>query len=285
MRKSLLTLGALVVAMSANAQFIQNVGDGASVTIQTNSLLYNGGGVKVVGTGVVKNSGNVMIVGGATSKYSTVTTAGADKTDGGNFILVMTDTTSGNYRYGQLYIEGLTQDRITGIVDKQYKDDTHGTYQQMALPFYQKKFSELNDEFGKTFSNTRWTQDEILVNNNKAVRADHFTSLSTQTTADATSTVAGRNANTAYYMIGAKGLDLSTVKTIKGVPYAEGITETLQDAGKDINFAGGYARNVYKERYRTYLQDQFAATAWAGDYGRNIYQFGNPFLTNLELSY
>ncbi|ADZ12753.1 hypothetical protein J5295_00590 [Riemerella anatipestifer] len=113
MKRNLFLLGALSLVSSLKAQFITYVGDKASVYVKENALVYSGGGVKVVGTGVVDNSGNIMIVGDANSKFATVTTDGSNKLDGGNFILRMTQSTITDgqptlgLRYGQLYIQGL----------------------------------------------------------------------------------------------------------------------------------------------------------------------------------
>ncbi|MCW0509110.1 T9SS type A sorting domain-containing protein [Riemerella anatipestifer] len=282
MKRNLFLLGALSLVSSLKAQFITYVGDKAGVYVKENALVYSGGGVKVVGTGVIDNSGNIMVVGDSNSKFATVTTAGSDKLDGGNFILRMTNKTVGSLRYGQLYINGLSQSNITGIVDKQYLDAKHGTYQQMALPFYQKQLSSLGSELGKAFGQTRWSQNEILVFNNATVVSD-FIAITDKTPK-----------NTSYFMVGAKGFDpsISTmtnqVYTVKGVPYANNISETLTGAGAGVNFGtNGSATNKYRERYNTYWQDAFAitdnVTAWTGDFGKNIYQYGNPFLTNLDL--
>lgn len=287
MKKNLLTLGVLALSLSANAQFISYVGNGATVNVKTGALVYQGGGMKIVGTGVVDNSGNVMLVGSDSSKYETVTTSGTPKTDGGNFILRMTDETIGSLRYGQLYIKGLSQTNITGVVDKEYKDAKHGTYQQIALPFYEKKLSELSSELGKTFTDARWSQNEILIWNNKVARMDLL--KTSQKTSDAAMAVVGREANTAYFALGSKDFDAAAGKKIlKGVPYADGITAVkMEGAAAGINFgAGGMGRNFYRERYNSYIQDEFdAATPWTGTFGRNIYQYGNPFLTNLDLGH
>lgn len=43
---------------------------------------------------------------------------------------------------------------------------------------------------------------------------------------------------------------------------------------------------MYNEKYNTYLDDsfEFTTTPWSGTFGKNFYQFGNPFLTNIDLS-
>lgn len=290
MRKKLLTLGALALAMSMDAQFLSYVGDKGQVFVKEGALVFNGGGIRTVGTGVVDNSGNIMVVGGSNDKFATVTTAGANKTDGGNFILRMTNQTIGNLRYGQLYINGLTQDNITGIVDKEYKDAKHGEYQQIALPFYNKKLSDLNTELGKTFSNTRWSKNEILVWDNQAAQFDLVRT-------DATTDRIHRNyqdsfiSDMYYYAIGSAGFDASSaVRTVKGVPIADSNFRygTYLQLGGARSVFGTNGKNIndYGEAYNTYLQDTWAVGSneiWEGDYGKNIYQLGNPFLTNLDL--
>lgn len=278
MKKRLLTLGALALAFSASAQFVSYVGNNSTVNVKTGALVYQGGGVKTVGTGKIDNSGNIMVVGTTASKFVTLAADNATpKTDGGNIIMRMTNDVIGSLRYGQLYIKGLTQNNITGIVDKEYKDVTHGTYQQVALPFFDKQFSTLSEELGKTFTNSRWTRNEILVYNNAEVKSD-LVSLSAKT-----------SKGTAYYMLGSKDFAAGAgKKTVKGIPYADGITENLLGAGAGIDFGtDGSKINSYREKYNTYVQDAWdysnGAGAWKDNYGRNIYQFGNPYLTNLDL--
>lgn len=273
MRKKLLILGVFSFLYSVNAQVLTYVGQGGAAYVQKDALVYSGGTVVTVGDGRVENSGNVMINGGGF--YTYLADGVTDKTTGGNFILKLTDLT--NYStYGQLYITGVAQGAIKGIVDKEFRNVKHGTYQQIALPFYQKQLSTLNTELGKTFSNTRWSQNEILTWNNARVRSDGLSTASTTPK------------NTAYYMLGSSSLDTSSQTfTLRGVPYADGITETLKDAGAALIFgAGGSIRNYYGETYNSYLQDAFdySSNLWTGNYGKNIYQFGNPFLTNLDLS-
>ena len=272
MKKKLLICGIFSFFYSVNAQVLTYVGKGGATYIQKDALVYSGGTVATVDDGKVENSGNVMITAGGFYTYQA--DGVTDKTTGGNFILKLTDAAT-YATYGQLYITGVAQGAIKGIVDKEYKSSKHGTYQQTALPFYQKQFSTLSTELGKTFSNVRWSQNEILFWNNARVRSDGL----------AVTTATPKN--TAYYMLGSLGLDTSTQTfTLKGVPYADGISETLKDAGASLDFGGGWNRNIYNETYNSYLQDAFdySTSLWTGTYGKNIYQFGNPFLTNLDLS-
>lgn len=286
MEKKLLSVGALFLALSLSAQ-LTYVGNSAVITVNANTLVYNGGGIQVDNGGIVNNSGNVMLVG----------TAGTDKfitTGNGKFVLKFkTPNISGapssaditNAAYGQLYISGLAQTDITGNVNKEYLANKQGTYQQVGLPFTSKPLNTLSGELGKTFSNKRHSQDEILKYDNAYVVA--------RNTDIASSTIKG----TDYYMLGSKNLDIAvptsgTVYTLVGKPFAEDTTPTVVLSGAASQYptpasfgTNGTGRNIYNEKFNTYLQDSFfTGTAWTGDYARNIYQFSNPYLTNLDLS-
>lgn len=288
MKKNLLTAGLLSLSISAGAQVVSTVDNGGVFFVGENALVYNGGGMQTRGTGQYDIRGNMMVVGGGTDRIQTLNLAGGNKTDGGNIVLRLNNPAGYmSSAYGQLYIQGLAQAYITGIVDKEYRNARHGSYQQIALPFHQKAIPTLNTEFGKTFLNSRWSQDEILTWNNAKARSDYFDANGVSTK------------STAYYMLGAKGLDTSNppavmneVYTLKGVPVANGVSELLANAAKDISFGpeGNYV-NYYGETYHSYLQDMWVSqqnptNPWASPaYGREIYQFGNPYLTNLDLKY
>ena len=317
MIKNLLTLTVLGACLSANAQSTLSFLDtSAKVYVGKNALVYNGGGMTIKNNAQVLNYGNVMIVGGVSDVFKTLDASNNPKIEanaGGNFINKINETTAYNlvnsansstapvYTYGQLYISGLSQDNVDGFVDQELRAVKHGSYQQIAMPFFKKTFSTLNPvaELGKTFVNTRWSQNEILKWNNKYARFD-FVDVASKTLAANSST--NENA-TGYYILGSKNLDLSTkVYTIKGIPFAEENIPNakLEDAGTNadgsyIDYgASGLNKNIYNERYNSYLQDGFhiasGGSAWGVSdangkgFGKNLYQFGNPFLTNLDLS-
>lgn len=272
---SAVLLSGLVSAQSTLFQ----VGPATTFSVEENALVYNGGGVQTVGAGKYDIKGNVMVVGTGSDGFKTLSDAGGAKDTGGNFILRINN--ADNTSYGQLYIAGLTQNNVTGIVDKEFRTGSHGSgnyYQQVALPFYNKSFDSLGSELNKTIDPKRYSVNEILVYDNRNVVS---LNLSSTFTTDPT----------AYYMVGSKNYDYaSKISTLKGVPFTEEKVSdaTLKDAGKDIKFGpNGTALNQYRERYNSYLQDafDFGTEAWANtNYGKNIYQFGNPFFTNLDLS-
>ena len=305
MKRKIFTLGLLSLAFSANAQSLLGVQDQASLHIKEDALIYSGGELKTVENGVIDNFGNVMIVGGG---FKTVTASNTNKTNGGNFILRLWSnaTTNGSIvnggtviKYGQLYIDNQTsQAQVTGIVDKEYKDNSHGAYQQMAIPFYKKTFASLSSELNANLSGKRWNRTGILVWNNHKVRFDNFNPSDNTTDIKLAGHAVANNGATSYYAIGSRFFNaftggtpntLSTnVYTIKGVPFAGSITAALTGAGDGIDFGvGGKNTNYYKEQYNSYLGDHWehASSPWSGNYGKNIYQFGNPYLTNINLKY
>ena len=279
----MLALGFLTKAQTNDLTYVAN---GAEMTIAP-ELLYTvyDGKITIVGTGKITNSGNVMIINTILNNagFRTLTTAGLPKTDGGNFILKMYDTNLSNLRYGQLDFERNIV--VTGVVDKEYKDNHHGSYQQIALPFVGKKLSELSAELlspGDTFKfgagnrANRYSGEAIMKYSNQYARFDD------------TAVTDVSNVDT-YYILGTKNFNASAgVKTVKGVPLGFDYMDMIPAGGKlssDVVFGtNGSKQNYYRERYNTYIQDQWdAATPWTGNFGKNIIMYGNPYLTNLDI--
>lgn len=272
--------------MTASAQVLTHVGDAGLLYVGEGALVYSGGGVQTQADGLLDVHGNVMVVGGGADLLKTIDALGAAKTDGGNMILRMNSATALDdaTTYGQLYIDGITQANSTAIISKEYRTAANGSgnyFQQVALPFFDKEIGSLSAELGKTFSQTRYTQNEILKFDNVAAVSRHYTNLGTKTTDPS-----------GYYMLGSKSDNLNTsttLRTLKGRAYASVPVVTTLVNGGNVNYgAGGYAVNEYNEKYHTYLQDQFALASglnWTGHYAKYLYQFGNPYFTNLDLSY
>ncbi|MEF9478757.1 T9SS type A sorting domain-containing protein [Chryseobacterium sp. 1B4] len=149
------------------------------------------------------------------------------------------------------------------------------------MPFFDKTASTLSTELGKTFNNTRYSQNEILWSNNVNTVSTNF-SISSK--------LGVTNPGSTYYMLGGSGLDLGTnTRILSGRPLTDiGSAITLQNAAANVNFGtNGSALNMYNEPYNSYVQDGFeiasGGTAWQGNFGKNIYSVANPFLTNLDL--
>jgi len=301
MRKSLFAIGLLAAINSVQAQSVLlHVDNTATTYVSAGTLVYAGGGVQTRGSGIIDVHGNMMVEGNSsTDVFRTIDTNGANVSTAGNIVLRLNDPT--NYAssgYGQLYVNGISAANLTGVVSKEYRAQRHGNgnyFQQIALPFAGKAYSTLSAELNKGFSTNRWTQNEILSWNNTTSVSNHVTNL-----ADVTPNAP------LYYMLGSKNnnLDLSTppatMATIAPTPTGSVFTLTgkpvrsedlaavsLTGGGNNINFGtNGNAVNQYNEKYNSYLQDQFDYTNgyFTGTYGKNIYQFGNPYLTNLDLS-
>ena len=298
MRKNLFAIGLLAAIYSVQAQnILVHIDDAATTYVSEGTLLYSGGGLQTRGSGIIDLHGNMMIEGSSSDGFKTITTGGSNKTDGGNIVVRL--NTPGSYAsstYGQLYINGLSQSNITGIVSKEFRTARHGTsnsyYQQIAMPFSGKVLSSLSTELGKTFNTSRYDNPILKHDNTNAVSV-HYTNLASLTSDP-----------TGYYMLKSKNGDLDTstppvslatiaptttgsVFTLNGQPYSNlSAPITLQNSG-NVNFGpNGTNKNVYNEKYNTYLADSFEGTAtpWAGTFGKNFYQLGNPFLTNLDLS-
>ncbi|RLJ23093.1 putative secreted protein (Por secretion system target) [Chryseobacterium sp. 7] len=294
MRKSLFAIGLLAISYSVQAQILCHVDANANMYVSEGTLVYSGGGVQTKANGILDVHGNIMVVGSGSDAFKTIDAAGADKTDGGNILLRLnTPGTFATSTYGQLYIDGISQSNITGIVTKEYRTPSNGSgnyFQQVALPFSGKALSTLSTEVGKTFNTGRYSNPILQWDNANAV-SKHFTSLATTTTDPS-----------GYYMLKVTGNDwnpsapagAATVYNINGrpnAPYAAPVA--LQNAGKSnigasnvVFGTNGNAVNSYNEKYNTYLDDSFEFTTspWAGTFGQNWYQFGNPYLTNLDLS-
>lgn len=273
----------------------------AEVYVDANALFFVEGGTQIK-NGLLKNLGRIKIKnlqGNSSSVFKTlkedcseVTADEASENIGGVFINKLNEPTNyaltnytspgENYTYGQLWIDGISQSGITGIAKEEYRNVNHGAYQQIALPFFDKTIGELSRNLSKNFSQTRWSMDEILKWDNTNVVFDHYSNL-----ADKTIDPSG------YYILGNgnSSIDLQTItRTVPGKPYSDlsGVILSLQNAGKNINYGiGGNNANKYREKYNTYLQDgfeiQLGGTAWVGNFGKNLYQYGNPFLTNVNL--
>jgi hypothetical protein len=305
MKKNLLAIGLLAIGYSVQAQtetVLLHVDDAAKMYVSEGTLVYNGGGLQTKGGGIIDLHGNMMIVGGSTDDtFRTINNGGTDKTDGSNIILRLnTPSSTGSAfatsTYGQLYVTGMEQGKVRAIVDKEYKDISHGSFQQMALPFSGKTIQSVATNLGKAsnFTNNRTTTALAYWDNTNTVMRVANPSNSTDP---------GNNTAlygpTTYFAVGTSGWNpapsvLPTdVLAIKGMPYSDAAAGTnnvvLSNGGKPGGVpiaygSGGQNLNTFNERYYSYLNDPFD-TRWTSTYGKELYQFGNPFLTNLDLNW
>lgn len=308
MIKKFISIKLLFLYAVSSAQVLTYVGNSALVTIQPQTLVYNGGGLQTAGSAIVNNSGNVMINGGSADLLSLASTA--------NFNLKLATITD----YGQLYIAGITQGNISGKINKEYRADVNsGTTakQQIALPFFGYKISELvSDVALSTATNTggsymnvtngalnsagRFSPNSVFRWNNAKARYDQIAVVA--------SALATTNVGTAldYYIVprrNAAGTEvwnaalaspLTAVTRFSGTPVSDITTPqalSLTGAAAGISFGyNGSASNYFGEKYYSYIDDPFQsktgnAGGWDVLYGKNLYQVANPFLTNIDLRY
>ena len=295
MIKKLFILKSIFFYVVASSQVLTYVGNSALVTIQSQTLFYNGGGLQTFGNAVVNNSGNVMISGTATGvpatepKIDLATTA--------NFNLRLASTTD----YGQLYVTGITQGNIAGKVNKEYTSDyLNGTTgrQQTGIPFFNFTYADLKATFGNGNLNLtnggqttsgRFNPSSIFKWNNERARFDQIVGGADAAVIGTPLTyyiIPRRRADNTYFWI-----PNTEKKTFSGIPVSDMTTSNIQ-MSLSGGFAGsfgynGNAANYYTELYRTYLDDPFRSKtpSWAADYALNLYQLANPFLTNLDLKF
>ncbi|MCD9856241.1 hypothetical protein LUD75_16055 [Epilithonimonas sp. JDS] len=295
MIKKLFILQSIFFSVVASSQVLTYVGNSALVTIQSQTLFYNGGGLQTFGSAVVNNSGNVMISGTATGVPATEPRI--DLATTANFNLRLASTTD----YGQLYVTGIAQGNIAGKVNKEYTADyNNGTTgrQQTGLPFFNFTYADLKAAFGdgnlnltnggQTLSG-RFNPSSIFKWNNERARFDQIVGGTDATVIGTPLTyyiIPRRRADNTYFWV-----PNTDKKTFTGIPVSDMTTSNVQ-----MSLSGGYAgsfgyngnaANYYTEQYRTYLDDPFRSKTpnWAADYALNLYQLANPFLTNLDLKF
>ncbi len=308
MIKKIISLKLLFLYAVSSAQVLTYVGNSALVTIQPQTLVYNGGGLQTAGSAIVNNSGNVMINGGSADLLSLASTA--------NFNLKLATVTD----YGQLYIAGITQGNISGRINKEYRADVNsGTTakQQIALPFFGYKISELvSDVALSTATNTggsymnvtnaannsagRFNPSSVFRWNNARARYDQVvagpTALATTNVGTAMDYyIVPRRSNTGVVVWDAAlATPITAVTRFSGTPVSDVTTpQSLSLTGGAAGISFGYngsASNFFGEKYYSYIDDPFqsktgTAGGWDASYGKNLYQVANPFLTNIDLKY
>lgn len=296
----------ILVSGIAFSQVLTYVGNSALVTVQSQTLVYNGGGLQTAGNAVVNNSGNIMVV----KDPSTADIFSIDPNSRLNLKF------NGAQSYGQLYIKDITQGNISGKINKEYRADANSgltAKQQVSLPFFNYTISDLVTNLTNSPANTggnyfnvtngannsagRFNPSSVFRWNNARARFDQIVAAA----ANLTTTNVGTPLD--YYIIprrnstGAVVWDaaLSTaVSTFVGTPVSDvsgNQSISLTGAASGISFGyNGSASNYYTEKYYSYLDDPFQSKTangggWDVDYGKNLYQVSNPFLTNLDLRY
>ncbi|UQB67383.1 hypothetical protein [Epilithonimonas zeae] len=275
------------------------VGNTALVTVQSNTLVYNGGGLQTAGSAVVNNSGNIMINGVAADGLTIANTS--------SFNLKYNPALTTDY--GQLYISGIPQTAVTGKVNKEYRSDYQNGVtgrQQTSLPFNGFTIQDLINTFGTgqiNFTNGANTPSGRF-SPNSIFRWNNFNSKFDQIYINPdNNTVVGtpmtyyilprRNASGSTYFWNPTSTSAADLKTFSGNPISDNTNTSSNfifnlSGQQAVNFGyNGSLRNTYGETYRSYLDDPFSSKTpnWSTDYGRNLYHVANPFLTNIDLKF
>ncbi|SEQ04177.1 hypothetical protein [Epilithonimonas lactis] len=311
MIKKLFLLNCGFLSSLGFSQVLTYVGSSALVTIQPQTLVYNGGGLETAASATINNAGNIMLRGTATG--NTTTEPRLTINTASNFRIVAS-TTNAATDYGQLYITGISQGNISGKVQKQYRSEyingntTDNTgRQQIGLPFYNFTIPELESVFGagklnvtNTANNSagRFNVASAFWWNNARARFDQIANGGTAYDASGNPNPSFINPMT-YYILPRRTAANATAfwnpsgetKTFVGTPVSDMTTSNVQ-----LSLSGGYTggfgvngngANFFGERYYSYLDDPFESktSGWSANYGLNLYQMSNPFLTNLDLKY
>lgn len=289
----------LVSGIVFSQNILTYVGNTALVTVQSNTLVYNGGGLQTAGSAIVNNSGNIMVNGIASDGMAIANTS--------SFNLKYNPALTTDY--GQLYISGIPQTAVTGKVNKEYRSDYQNGVtgrQQTSLPFNGFTIQDLINTFGTgqiNFTNGANTPSGRF-SPNSIFRWNNFNSKFDQIYINPdNNTVVGtpmtyyimprRNATGNVYFWNPSSTLTADLKTFSGNPISDNTNTSSNfifnlSGQQAVNFGyNGSLRNTYGEAYRSYLDDPFSSKTpnWSADYGRNLYQMANPFLTNIDLKF
>jgi|GEM_PF-796754 len=293
MKKSYFFLNALfLTSLSFNSVYSQQayVAGTAKVKVNESTLVYFGGGLtlknEVNQEKVVENAGNIIING---SYANTGQSAGAD---GKNFVSTWTDDTN----YGQVIIQQgvTTTSKLT--MEKGAIDPDIFSWGQFAIPYnFANPEAAMQGLFGSAahYSNgsSRYYASMMKWDN---LQKPEFDNLKADNSAGSLQpgdyvilNLSYFSANVLPVMIDAVAtgkLPYSGVPTNKNYPqyfnvasYPDPVTYPTWNDWRNL-------KNSYNERYYTYIFDDVRAGN-SSNYGRNFFQFGNPYTSNIDLSY
>jgi len=272
----------------------------ALVKVMPKTLFYHGSGLDVtVATAYVINNGNIYVdknnaaTFAMTNPVSPTNAANSNLPDAAatnvNFTMPWTDNGGGGAvdggpvvsGYGQLIINsGVTT--VSGKVaqDRDVSTFTGGTEAvQIAFPFKNGTALATTTQMMANTGTTALTLSDksrpyhpIFKWNNATISWDRQLTSS--------------NIDPVGYYVVMKRSTFTTYqaaanKTVNGTPNFTTASVTLptQPTGALTG------RNAYNERYSTYVDDPFDATTTSATWGRNMLQLGNPYNSNLDLSY
>lgn len=290
MKKSYFFLNALFLSgLFINNVYSQEayVAGNAKVKINPNTLVYFGDGLtlknEVNQANVVENAGNIIIQSGFTNAGA------ADGADGKNFISTWTNAAN----YGQVIIQQDVSTTSKLTMEKGAIDPSIFTWGQFAIPY---AFDSPNEAmlalFGNPFTgSSRYYSSLMKWDNLQKPEFDQLTPAGTGAT--------GLNPgdyvilNLTYYSGGIKQQMMDAFNGSGKLAYSGAPTNQLinQSFAAEIYPDTDTAwntwkeqKNSYNERYKTYISDD-VREGTTDNYGRYFFQFGNPYTSNIDLSY
>lgn len=246
------------------------------VKVEPNTLVYFGDDFNLTSGAtdakVVENEGNIFIAGEFVN---------AGHTDGKNFVSTWTNSTS----YGQVIISDANPTAAANklAMEKSTIDPTIFQWGQFAVPFdYTDANDAMNGLFGGTYvGGNRYHSSMMVWDNTDKPEFDHLNSTST---ISPTSYVI---LNLTYNSSGIKSLMSANTKLeYFGSPSNEVLSGSFS-TGIYPNLAWSAWKNQensHDENYDTYIHD-VKRLATDTEYGQDHYQFGNPYTSNINLSY
>lgn len=304
MKKNLLTLSILLFSIHAVAQDTF-IGDKAIVKVESNTLFYNGGSLKLATsnasgtslTKVVSNDGNIVINNGYTNDLP----ANNGEAFFNNYLE--------SQKYGQVIINNNNSASTTGkltmekpsVISVNNANATNGNgIQQLpiSLPFKGEVQSIMHSFANKTESNFRgncvvdntcsqrywmtlyrWDNTKIV---NDAVQTGDLLQPGDYYLLNIISNTGLHEIYDGTNKIGYKGIaapeKYTSVKTKTIIP---NYTNETEFEGEEYSVWKG-KRNRYNEIYHTYLGNNAADNA-STTYAKNMFRYGNPFTSNIDL--
>ncbi len=261
------------------------VAGNAKVKVNEETLVYFGGGLtlknEVNQEKVVENAGNIII---KSNFENTGTGAGAD---GKNFVSTWVDDSN----YGQVIIQQDVTTTSALTLEKGAINPANFSWGQFAIPY---DFENPNDAtlalFGRAFTgSSRYYSSMMKWDNLVKPEFDQLTSAGSGPTGLAPGDYV--ILNLAYSSPGIKGVMENALSGTGKLPYAG--VPTNQNYLQNFNVASypetlwstwKENKNSYNERYKTYVFDDIRDSG-SDNYGRYFFQFGNPYTSNIDLSY
>lgn len=271
----ILALGLMPIVFSQNTYIVGN----AKVQIKPNTLFYHAGSfnitTRVTEAEVVVNEGNIKIEGGFDNKATSAQDAFVNKYD------------LNTHNYGQVIIKE-TATVTAGskfIMEKPVIDPQTFDWGQFSIPFtYQTANDAMVALFGRSYVNgsNRYYHSMMRWDNMELPEFDHLLS---GTEVQPTDYIV---LNLMYSSPGIKNVMLNNQKlNYFGVP-ANSIHEAKFKPSIYPNENWSVWKdwkNNYNERYRTYIEDPVRNNNTDENFGKYIFQFGNPYTSNLDLSF